>query len=105
MALLKGNRRHTLESWNYTNKNKSGVERGIKIKERPSFDVAISYKDKNGNIQYSNSTFHSEKSLNYILKKLGVKKPITPTQSDRYSNDVALRKKKIKVTKNKGFEE
>ncbi len=104
MALLKGNKRNKLETWEAKSSKKKRGERTVYIKENPAYYVTITYTDGEGNKQRSSESFHSDKSVGKVLKKMGFKKALSPISSKEYENDVRLKKKCLVVTKNRGFD-
>ena len=103
MTLLKGNKKKRIDTWRFR-KDKNGKSSKVKVKENPAYRVTITYVDKRGNPQVSSKELHSASAVNKILKQVGIKKPTYPSESTLYSDDVLVKKRKIKGSPN-GFVE
>ena len=95
MSLLKGNKKNKLDTWHFR-KDKNGRSSKVKVKENPSYYVTITYLDKSGKSQVSSKELHSASAVNKILRQAGIKKPAYPSDSNVHSNDLLVKKRKIK---------
>ena len=92
---LKGNKKHSLESWRFQ-KGDGDKATVVKVSERPAFFVSVRTIDKDGSRVVGSKVLHSERAVNGVLKASGIKKPTYPHSSVRHADDVAFRKKKMK---------
>ena len=91
---LKGNKKHSLESWRFQ-KGDGPAATEVKVNERPSFLVTVSKMDNRGVRVVGTKKLHSERAVNGVLKASGIKKPSYPTLSVRHPDDVAFKKAKM----------
>ena len=95
MSLLKGNKKNKLDTWHFR-KDYAGKSSQVRVKEKPSYFVTITYVEKDKTPKVTSKELHSVSSVNKVLRQVGIKKPTYPTASSYHENDIYVKKRKLK---------